>query len=133
MVGDQKVLLVTQMKTEMNPDIEDLFHVGTIGFVKQLVKMPGGMVRVQYMVEGLEKAEFELDWRFLLTATVEPLGAIEDDLNVMEKEAMLRIVREKLEEYGKLNQTAGKDFLLTLTSIAGLENFCIRLRYSLIP
>ena len=44
-----------------------------------------------------------------------------DDLNVMEKEAMLRIVREKLEEYGKLNQTAGKDFLLTLTSIAGLE------------
>ena len=36
MVGDQKVLLVTQMKTEeMNPDIEDLFHVGTIGFVKQ--------------------------------------------------------------------------------------------------
>ena len=61
MVGDQKVLLVTQMKTEeMNPDIEDLFHVGTIGFVKQLVKMPGGMVRVT--VEGLEKAELlELD------------------------------------------------------------------------
>ena len=122
MVGDQKVLLVTQMKTEeMNPDIEDLFHVGTIGFVKQLVKMPGGMVRVT--VEGLEKAELlELDCGgSSLTATVEPLGAIEDDLNVMEKEAMLRIVREKLEEYGKLNQTAGKDFLLTLTSIAGLE------------
>ena len=95
MVGDQKVLLVTQMKTEeMNPDIEDLFHVGTIGFVKQLVKMPGGMVRVT--VEGLEKAELlELDCGgSSLTATVEPLGAIEDDLNVMEKEAMLRIVRE---------------------------------------
>lgn len=122
MVGDQKVLLITQVKPEeMNPDMEDLFHIGTIGFVKQLVKMPGGMVRVT--VEGLEKAELlELDNSgSTLTATAELLGDIEDDLNVIEKEAMLRIVKEKLEEYGKLNQTAGKDFLLSLTSASGLE------------
>ena len=122
MVGDQKVLLITQVKPEeMNPDMEDLFHIGTVGFVKQLVKMPGGMVRVT--VEGLEKAELlELDNSgSTLTATAELLGDIEDDLNVIEKEAMLRIVKEKLEEYGKLNQTAGKDFLLSLTSASGLE------------
>ena len=122
MVGDQKVLLITQVKPEeMNPDIEDLFHIGTVGFVKQLVKMPGGMVRVT--VEGLEKAELlELDNSgSTLTATAELLGDMEDDLNVIEKEAMLRIVKEKLEEYGKLNQTAGKDFLLSLTSASGLE------------
>lgn len=122
MVGDQKVLLITQVKPEeMNPDMEDLFHIGTVGFVKQLVKMPGGMVRVT--VEGLEKAELlELDnTGSTLTATAELLGDMEDDLNVIEKEAMLRIVKEKLEEYGKLNQTAGKDFLLSLTSASGLE------------
>lgn len=122
MVGDQKVLLITQMKPEeLNPDMEDLFHIGTIGFVKQLVKMPGGMVRVT--VEGLEKAELlELDSSgSTLTATAEPLGDLEDDLNVIEKEAMLRIVKEKLEEYGKLNQTAGKDFLLSLISATRLE------------
>lgn len=122
MMGDQKVLLITQMKPEeINPDLDDLYRVGTIGFVKQLVKMPGGMVRVT--VEGLEKAELlELDNSGkALTAVVEPLGNMEDDLNVIEKEAMLRIVREKLEEYGKLNQAAGRDFLLSLTSIAGLE------------
>ena len=122
MVGDQKVLLITQVKPEeMNPDIEDLFHIGTVGFVKQLVKMPGGMVRIT--VEGLEKAELlELDNSgSTLTATAELLGDMEDDLNVIEKEAMLRIVKEKLEEYGKLNQTAGKDFLLSLTSASGLE------------
>ncbi|WP_125140798.1 endopeptidase La [Clostridium transplantifaecale] len=122
MVGDQKVLLITQVKPEeMNPDMEDLFHIGTVGFVKQLVKMPGGMVRVT--VEGLEKAELlELDNSgSTLTATAELLGDMEDDLNVIEKEAMLRIVKEKLEEYGKLNQTAGKDFLLSLISASGLE------------
>ena len=55
MVGDQRVFLATQKQPdEVIPDIDGIFQVGTIGYVKQLVKMPGGMVRVT--VEGQERA-----------------------------------------------------------------------------
>ncbi|MEG0214822.1 MAG: LON peptidase substrate-binding domain-containing protein, partial [Hungatella sp.] len=52
MVEDQKVLLVTQKEPEeMDPTIEQLFQIGTIAWIKQLVKMPGNIVRV--MAEGI--------------------------------------------------------------------------------
>lgn len=56
MVGEQKVFLVTQRQIEEeDPDASGLFQIGTIARIKQLVKIPGGLVRV--MVEGLERAE----------------------------------------------------------------------------
>lgn len=56
MVGDQQIFLVTQRNNEeMSPDQSGLFHIGTIAIVKQLVKLPGKVVRV--MVEGLDRAE----------------------------------------------------------------------------
>ena len=56
MVGEQKVFLVTQRHMEEEePDIAGLFQIGTIAQIKQLVKMPGGVIRV--MVEGLLRAE----------------------------------------------------------------------------
>ena len=71
--------------------------------MKQLVKMPGGMVRVT--VEGQERAELlEMEkGGACCTAIVEILDPVEDDLDTIQKEAMLRILKEKLEEYGKLN------------------------------
>ena len=51
MVGEQKVFLVTQRHPEEeDPDISGLYQMGTIAKIKQLVKMPGGVIRV--MVEG---------------------------------------------------------------------------------
>lgn len=122
MVGDQKVFLVTQRKSEeLTPTIEDLYHIGTIGFVKQIVKMPGGMIRVS--VEGLEKAELlELETEgtsFL--GEIEILDSVEEDCEYAEKEAMYRIVKEKLEEYGRVNPMAGKEFLPGLLAISDLE------------
>ena len=56
MVGEQKVFLVSQRDIELEEvQIEDLHQIGTIAKIKQLVKMPGGLIRV--MVEGLERAE----------------------------------------------------------------------------
>ena len=57
MVGDQKVLLVTQKQTEEMESamLRICIQMGTIAMVKQLVKLPGGVIRV--MVEGLERAE----------------------------------------------------------------------------
>lgn len=122
MVGDQKVLLVTQIKTdEMTPSIEDLYHVGTIGFVKQLVKLPGGMIRVT--VEGLERAELldlDIEGEYY-TGEALLLGPLAEDCGPAEKEAMLRIVKEKIEEYGQLNPAAGKELLPGMMTVFDLE------------
>ena len=115
MVGDQRVFLATQKQPdEVIPDIDGIFQVGTIGYVKQLVKMPGGMVRVT--VEGQERAELlEMEkGEACCTAIVEILDPVEDDLDTIQKEAMLRILKEKLEEYGKLNVAAGREVLSPL-------------------
>ena len=115
MVGDQRVFLATQKQPdEVIPDIDGIFQVGTIGYVKQLVKMPGGMVRVT--VEGQERAKLlEMEkGESCCTAIVEILDPVEDDLDTIQKEAMLRILKEKLEEYGKLNVAAGREVLSPL-------------------
>ncbi len=123
MVGDQKVFLVTQIKPdEMMPEFDEIYHVGTIGFVKQLVKMPGGMIRVT--VEAQDRAELiELETEgSYYQGIIELLGEPEDDLTPVEKEAIARILKEKLEEYGKLNPAAGREAIPSLVALPDLES-----------
>lgn len=121
MVGDQKILLVTQKRTEeMNPQTEDLYQMGTIAMVKQLVKLPGGVIRV--MAEGEVRAELlslNADGSYL-EAEAEIRPTEEEDLGQIEREAMIRIVKEKLEEYGRVDQTAAREILPNLLSMTEL-------------
>ena len=56
MVKDQRVFLITQKDPETeNPGIPDLYQVGTVAFVKQVVKLPQDVLRV--LVEGYDRAE----------------------------------------------------------------------------
>ena len=122
MTGDQQVFLVAQKDlSEMTPGMDGLFSVGTIGFVRQLVKMPGGMIRVT--VEGRERARMLrlASGETYDTAELEILDPVGDDLSEIEKEAMGRILRENLVEYGKLNAAAGKEFLGALLAIPSME------------
>ena len=55
MAADELIYLVTQRDSQVSePGIADLYIVGTIAKIKQIIKMPGKILRVQ--VEGLEKA-----------------------------------------------------------------------------
>ena len=94
MVDEQKVFLVTQRDIELEEvQIEDLHQIGTIAKIKQLVKMPGGLIRV--MVEGLERAEMvalEEEGPYL-KADVELAPLKEEKLSDAVKEAMARVVR----------------------------------------
>ena len=55
MMGNQKIYLVTQRHPEQEvPTAADLYQVGTVSQIKQIVKMPGGNIRV--MVEGEKRA-----------------------------------------------------------------------------
>ena len=121
MVGDQKVYLVTQKNPEeSDPGIDDLYQIGTVAFVKQLVKLPNNVIRV--MVEGLERAELlALDSEDpILTGEIERSLDQEDTLDYITRQAMMQIVQEKLEEYGRENQRIGKEVLPNLLVITDL-------------
>lgn len=121
MVGDQKVFLVTQKRTEeMNPGAADLYRMGTISTIKQLVRLPGGVIRV--MAEGESRAELtELDEDgAYLEGEAEIRETDGEGLGPVECEAMLRIVKEKLEEYGRMNQSAAREALPNLLAITEL-------------
>ncbi len=126
MVGEQKVFLVTQRDPEKEEvKMEDLYQIGTIAKIKQLVKMPGGLIRV--MVEGLERAEmFGLqDDGPYLKAEVEVSPFKEEHLNDTVKEAMSRVVKDKLEEYGNANPKSVKEFMGSLLVITELEKLLV--------
>ena len=127
MVSDQKICVVTQKDAEdSNPHMEQLHHIGVIVHVKQLVKMPGGVIRV--MVEGIERAEL------LMLDSEEPalMGEVtaspwrSDDVDSLTGEAMQRVLREKVEAVsGKpLACNFSMSKLLCMVSPFSLPMFC---------
>ena len=127
MVGEQKVFLVTQRHPEEeDPGISGLYQIGTIARIKQLVKMPGGIIRV--MVEGESRAELInlTENGSYLQAEIVEAPMKEENLSPVAKEAMGRIVREKLEEFGNSNPKSVKDFMGGLLAIRDLEELLIQ-------
>ncbi|MCD8167805.1 MAG: endopeptidase La, partial [Clostridiales bacterium] len=122
MVGDQRLFLVAQRHPEIvDPELGELYQVGTVAVVKQLVKLPGKVVRV--LVEGLERGEL-LCLDSEEPALIGEIGSIETDgeeLDYLTQEAMLRIVKDKLEEYGRVNPKITKEILPNLLSVSGLD------------
>jgi len=119
---DQRIFLITQRKPEvMDPALEDLFHIGTVATVKQMVKMPGNIVRV--MVEGLERAELLcLDSNDpMLMGEIAPIVPEEEDLDYVTREAMLRVLKDKLEEYGREHPKMAKEMLPNLMLVSDLD------------
>ena len=105
----------------MDPELGELYQVGTVAVVKQLVKLPGKVVRV--LVEGLERGEL-LCLDSEEPALIGEIGSIEmdgEEVDYLTQEAMLRIVRDKLEEYGRVNPKITKEILPNLLSVSGLD------------
>ena len=109
MITDQKLFLVGQKSPDVaDPSQEHLWDIGTISEVRQLIKMPGGIIRV--MVEGKERAHLlDLDISdTMLTGQVEP-APLEEDMPGEAREAMLRVLKDKLTEYAQGNPKMGRD------------------------
>ncbi len=121
MVGDQKVCLVTQKNTEeADPGIDDLFQIGTVALIKQLVKMPDNVIRV--MVEGLERAELlSLDSQEpMLIGEIVKTQEVNPAIDYITIQAMIQITQDKLEEYGRENPKVGKEVVPHLRTITDL-------------
>ena len=115
MVSDQRAGLFTQKDPEnADPSLDQLYHIGTIVRIKQLVKMPGGIIRV--MVEGLVRAELlELDSEEpSLIGEVLESPVLEGEEDYVTSEAMIRVLKDKSEEYGKQHPKFAKEVLPNL-------------------
>lgn len=100
MMGSQRLFVVTQKEPlEEEPDIEQLYPVGTIVLVKQVTKLQGSMIRV--LIEGISRAKLVAfsEGADFLTAQIIPLEADGAMLDEVEKEAMLRTLKEEFARY----------------------------------
>ena len=116
MEQDQQVLLLMQKDPNVeDPKPEDLYSVGTVAEIKQLIKLPGDIIRV--MVQGLERAEvceIYTDQPYLYgEVEVKEATGIED-LTEVEITAYLRGIKSILEVYAIENPRLSKDIMKTM-------------------
>lgn len=122
MIQDQKIFIVSQKdEATADPDENDLYRMGTVGTIKQLLKLPENIIRV--LVEGMERAELvELVGESpFLEAEVELAPYTEDVISPVEAEAMARCLKENIEHYAKLTPSFGEAGAKQLLAIASLE------------
>jgi len=122
MVKGEPIFLVAQKEVEIEePDIEDLYTVGTISHIKQILKLPNNAIRV--LVEGHERGRIisfkQKDPFFLVYVEKDnktrKMNTDSDNLNV---KALLRLAAETLEDYARINNRISPD---TLNSIISME------------
>ena len=133
MMDEQKIFLVAQKDVEQeNPDIEDLFKIGIIAEVKQLIKLQNNIVRI--LVEGKERAElsaFLENPDYLLAEIIRFDEEVDDGLPEEAKEAMLRSIQETFGKYVVVNPKMGKELQRQLSEITDLEKLMNQLANSL--
>lgn len=123
MVEEQKIFLTAQKSVDTeNPGIEDVYEIGTVGTIKQIIKLPKHIVRV--LVSGetrgrLKEIEYQDPY---LRAQVEIIDEtdlpIPDDLN---SEAMERGLKDMLVEYSAKNGKMSKESVAQLLDIKGIK------------
>ncbi|MGN6710351.1 endopeptidase La [Anaerocolumna jejuensis] len=115
MENDQLVLLLTQRDPDTEePGQEDLFSVGTIALVKQIIKLPGNVIRV--LVTGTDRARLDsiVEEEPFLMGEVAMIEENKEELGESEKKAMLRGLKDILEVYFTENPKIGKEVIKTL-------------------
>ena len=123
MVEDQRIFLITQKAPETEePGQEDLYRVGTIAVVKQLVKTKNGIIQV--LVEGKERGELlhleeENAYLEAEVAVFDPSASEVLDENV--KEAMLRGMKEIFVRYCNENPKLSKDLAEQILELKDVE------------
>lgn len=117
MISDQSIFLVAQKEAETEePEIKDLYTVGTISSIKQILKLPTNTIRV--LVEGSKRGKivsFEQEEPYFLV-NVEEYSNEEEDIDV-NKQALLRAGAEVFEEYAKVNNRISADTIRNIISM----------------
>jgi ATP-dependent Lon protease len=116
MMGDQSIFLAAQKKVSMeDPKPEDIYKIGTLANVKQMLKLPNGTIRV--LVEGLERGEIALftEEKDEFTVEIQKLKDIHGDEN--EEEALMRSLLKQFEQYIKISRKITNETFATVSDI----------------
>ncbi|MBR2300124.1 MAG: endopeptidase La [Alphaproteobacteria bacterium] len=114
------IVLVTQKKAALeDPKDEDIYHIGTMGSILQMLKLPDGTVKV--LIEGLDRVrikKFKMDSDFI-EADIEDLPQIKEDITQME--AMSRAVISQMEEYVHTSKRISPDVITAIHQIEDMS------------
>ena len=117
---DRQIMLVAQKAASKDePQAEDMFAVGCISTILQMLKLPDGTVKV--LVEGQQRAHLDdvTEGETHFTATARPLLVPVPERKAAEIEALRRAVMQQFDQYVKLNKKIPAEIS---TSIAGIED-----------
>jgi ATP-dependent Lon protease len=115
--GKNVVLVAQKSAAKDEPNPEDLYDVGTVSTILQMLKLPDGTVKV--LVEGVQRARIErvLSDKPNFEAEIELIASEEPDSN--EVEAMRRTLLAQFDQYVKLNKKIPPEVLTSLSGIDG--------------
>ncbi len=118
MAGDKQILLVAQRSASQDdPQPEDIYSIGTLSSILQLLKLPDGTIKV--LVEGNDRAAIReyVDAGDYFTAHVESLAC--ESLDERESEVLVRSLLNQFDQYVKLNNKIPPEIL---SSLSGIED-----------
>ncbi|MCC5795389.1 MAG: endopeptidase La [Chromatiales bacterium] len=112
----KQILLVAQKQADIDdPGVDDIYRIGTLATILQLLKLPDGTVKV--LVEGGSRVTLvELDSGEYFSATVDPIDE-DQELPLRECDVLKRSLISQFESYVKLNRKVPPEILTSLTSI----------------
>jgi ATP-dependent Lon protease len=119
MVAERRIMLVAQKTAAKDePGVEDMFDVGCVSTILQMLKLPDGTVKV--LVEGQQRALVKSiadgEAHFVAAVTpVDPVSEQSDDSS--EIEALRRAVMQQFDQYVKLNKKIPPEILTSISSI----------------
>ncbi|MDC0897632.1 endopeptidase La [Desulfobacterota bacterium] len=116
MKTDKKILLSAQIDAKTNdPGPKDIYHIGTVGTIVQMLRLPDGTVKI--LVEGVSRAKllsFDEENKFF---NVEVEDLVEKTQSDVETNAIMRSLIEAFEDYTKLNKKVPTETLVTISAI----------------
>jgi ATP-dependent Lon protease len=119
MESERRIMLVAQKTAAKDePVVEDMFQVGCVATILQLLKLPDGTVKV--LVEGQQRARVNKieDGELHFTANVSPVEPVAIALDkTSEIEALRRAVMQQFDHYVKLNKKIPPEILTSISSI----------------
>ncbi len=118
---NKKIILVTQKNSSLDdPESKDLYNVGTLGKILQLLRLPDGTVKV--LIEGEQRVSiknFKIKDEYIQANYTAILDKVVID--PIEEKALLRTALEQFEAYIKLNKKISTDALNTLIDINNIS------------
>jgi ATP-dependent Lon protease len=118
MVSDQMIFLSSQKEAETSsPTTEDVYEVGTVSRIKQMLKLPGDNIRV--LVEGIARGRVKKFVQEIPYFMVEVEEWEEDDATSSdpETEALMRSVIDAFEKYIEVSNKISPEIFMTITEI----------------